>query len=68
MTPVELLLAIIAVIFFAILVQVFAIAKRMRQHFPTDKESDYDFSQNDPMGHWEAHRRIRSETSALHFL
>jgi hypothetical protein len=57
MTLLELLLATIVVILFAMLVQISGIAKRMRQHFPTDKESDYDFSQNDPMSHWEAHKK-----------
>jgi hypothetical protein len=41
---------------YVIVVQLYGIAKRMRQHFPTDKEADYDFSQNDPHGHWEAHK------------
>jgi hypothetical protein len=55
-TRVELLLAIIAVIVFIVMIQVSAIAKRMRQHFPTEKEADYDWSQKDPAGHWEAHK------------
>jgi hypothetical protein len=57
MERLEFLLAVIAVILFVIAVQVWAISKRLRQHIPTDKEQDYDFSQNDPMGHWEAHKK-----------
>jgi len=52
----EILLAIIAVLLFLILIQVSAIARRMRQHFPTEKEQDFDWSQKDPMGHWDAHK------------
>jgi hypothetical protein len=29
---------------------------RLRERFPTKKEEDYRWSQEDPMGHWEAHR------------
>jgi hypothetical protein len=29
---------------------------RMKERFPTEKEADYDWSQKDPMGHWEAHK------------
>ena len=56
MTRVELLLSIIAVLLFLILIQISAIAKRTRERFPTEKEQDYDWSQRDPMGHWEAHK------------
>lgn len=59
MTHVELLLAIIAFILFLILIGVSGIAKRLRQHFPTDKEKDYDWSQKDPAGHWAAHKDDR---------
>lgn len=56
MSRMEILLAIIAVLLFLILIQVSAIARRMRQHFPTEKEQDFDWSQKDPMGHWDAHK------------
>ena len=55
-SPLEFWLALIAVLLFIILIQLSAIAKRMRQHFPTEKEQDYDWSQKDSMGHWEAHK------------
>jgi len=42
---------------FLISMQLSTISKRLRQHFPTDKEQDYDWSQKDPMGHWEAHKK-----------
>jgi hypothetical protein len=29
---------------------------RLKEKFPTEKEEDYRWSQQDPMGHWEAHR------------
>jgi hypothetical protein len=32
---------------YVIMLQLIGIAKRMRQHFPTEKEADYDMSQND---------------------
>lgn len=50
------MLSIIAVLLFLILIQISAIAKRTRERFPTEKEQDYDWSQRDPMGHWEAHK------------
>lgn len=32
------------------------IDRRTRERFPTEKEADLDWSQTDPMGHWEAHK------------
>jgi hypothetical protein len=32
------------------------IAARLKEKFPTEKEQDYEWSQNDPAGHWEAHK------------
>jgi hypothetical protein len=31
------------------------INKRLKERFPTEKEQDYKWSQDDPMGHSEAH-------------
>ncbi|CAN5554447.1 hypothetical protein BH10ACI4_BH10ACI4_33810 [soil metagenome] len=56
MERVELLLAAIAVLLLLLVIQVSGIAKRSRERFPTEKEQDYDWSQNDPAGHWEAHK------------
>jgi hypothetical protein len=56
MTHVELLLSIIAFFLFIILVQISGISSRLRERLPTEKEEDYDWSQKDPMGHWEAHK------------
>jgi hypothetical protein len=56
MSRVEILLAVIAVLLLFILVKASAIASRMRQHFPTEHEEDYDWSQKDPAGHWAAHK------------
>jgi len=55
-TNIEFWLAAIAVLLLFIFVQLFTIAKRLRRHFPTEKEEDYDWSQKDPAGHWEAHK------------
>jgi hypothetical protein len=57
MERVEFLLAVIAVLLFVIVFQLSRIAKRTRERFPTEKEQDYDWSQKDPMGHWEAHKK-----------
>jgi hypothetical protein len=48
----ELLLIIIVVLLFFIEWHVAKISKPMREHSPTEKEQDYDWSQKDPMGHW----------------
>jgi hypothetical protein len=33
-----------------------SIDKRLEERFPTEEEEDYQWSQDDPMGHWEAHK------------
>jgi hypothetical protein len=35
---------------------VYGISKRLKERFPTEKEEDYRWSQNDPVGHSEAHK------------
>jgi hypothetical protein len=55
-TRVEFLLGIIAVILFFILLRLSSIASRLRERFPTEAESDYEWSRKDPAGHWEAHK------------
>jgi hypothetical protein len=32
------------------------ISSRLKDRFPTEKEEDYRWSQEDPQGHWEAHK------------
>jgi ABC-type nickel/cobalt efflux system permease component RcnA len=54
---VEFWLAVIALLLVLILFELSGIARRLRRQFPTEKEQDYNFSQADPMGHWEAHKR-----------
>jgi hypothetical protein len=56
MERLELLLGVIVILLFMIWAQLSAIGKRTRERFPTEKEQDFDWSQNDPMGHWEAHK------------
>jgi hypothetical protein len=53
----ELLLTIIAILLLLILWVLFRIDRRLKAQFPTDKEQDYDWSQKDPVGHWEAHNK-----------
>ena len=50
------LLGIIAALLFSILLKLSNIDSRMKERFPTEKEADYEWSQKDPMGHWEAHK------------
>jgi cytoskeletal protein RodZ len=50
------LLVVITVLLALILWKLGKIDARMRERFPTEKEADYDLSQKDPMGHWEAHK------------
>jgi hypothetical protein len=37
--------------------KVSAISARLKERFPTEKEQDFEWSQKDTMGHWEAHRK-----------
>ena len=50
------MLFVIAVLLALILWKVSKIDSRMKERFPTEKEADYEWSQKDPMGHWEAHK------------
>jgi hypothetical protein len=52
----EALLGAIAVLLFMIWWKVDNIASRMKERFPSEKEQDYEWSQKDPAGHWEAHK------------
>lgn len=57
MSNVELLLALVAALLFLIWLRLGAIASRLKEQFPSEKEQDADWAQKDPMGHWEAHRK-----------
>jgi hypothetical protein len=46
---------VIIVLLVWILLKVISIAARLKERFPTEKEQDYKWSQDDPMGHLEAH-------------
>jgi hypothetical protein len=50
------MLFVIAVMLALILWKVSKIDARMKERFPTEKEADYKWSQDDPMGQWEAHK------------
>jgi len=50
-------LVVIIVLLVWILLKVISMAARLKERFPTEKEQDYKWSQDDPMGHWEAHEK-----------
>jgi hypothetical protein len=50
------MLVVIAVLLALILWKISKIDARMTERFPKEKEADYEWSQKDPMGHWEAHK------------
>ena len=56
MTDIVALLWIIVALLALILASVISISKRLKERFPTAKEQDYEWSQKDPAGHWEAHK------------
>ena len=53
------LLGAIAVLLLLISVRVGNIASRLKERFPTAKEEDFRWSQEDPAGHYEAHKNDR---------
>jgi hypothetical protein len=53
MADLQTLLVVIAVLLFLIL---WKIDRRLKDRFPTEKEQDYKWAKEDPMGHWEAHK------------
>ena len=59
MDRLEILLIIIAVLLFLLVLRVESIAARLKERFPTEKEQDSKWAQEDPMGHWEAHKKDR---------
>lgn len=57
MKDIESLLIMVVVLLVLIFWKVSAISSRLKERFPTEKEQDFEWSQKDPMGHWEAHRK-----------
>lgn len=55
------LLLVIVALLFLILWKVSDISARLKDRFPTEKEQDYKWSQEDPMGHWEAHKNEKKK-------
>ena len=53
---IQTLLVVVAVLLLLILWKLSNIDSRMKERFPTEKEADYQWSQKDPMGYWEAHK------------
>jgi hypothetical protein len=58
----EFALLVIAFTLLLILLRVMAIDKRLKERFPTEKEADYKWSQDDPMGHAEARNKDQNKS------
>lgn len=58
---IQTLLVVIAILLFLILWKLIKIDSRLKERFPTEKEQDYEWSQKDPMGHWEAHKHEKGK-------
>ena len=58
---IEILLIVIAALLFLMLLQLGRIAARLKEKFPTAKEEDYQWSQNDPEGHHKAHKNDKGK-------
>jgi hypothetical protein len=54
-------LGIIVVLLFSIDWKLMKVSARLKEKFPTEKEQDYEWSQKDPMGHWEAHKNDKAK-------
>ena len=52
-------LEIIAVVLVGIFWTLQSISRRLKERFPTEKESDLQFAKDDPMGHFEAHEAAK---------
>ncbi|MGO9590721.1 MAG: hypothetical protein ACLP3K_11850 [Candidatus Acidiferrales bacterium] len=50
------LLEVIVIVLVAILWTLQSISRRLKERFPTEKESDLQWAKDDPMGHFEAHK------------
>jgi len=58
---IQTLLVVIAVLLLLILWELSKIDGRLKDRFPTEKEQDYKWSQEDPIGHWEAHKEEKGK-------
>jgi cell division protein FtsL len=52
---IQTLLVIVAVLLVLIFWELRKMNSRLKNRFPTEKEQDYEWSQDDPQGHREAH-------------
>jgi hypothetical protein len=57
MKDLESLLIMVVALLVLILWKLHSISARLKERFPTEKEQDYEWSQKDPAGHSEAHRK-----------
>jgi len=57
------LLGTIIILLVAILWALQSISGRLKERFPTEKESDLKWAKDDPMGHFEAHKKEKNERS-----
>jgi len=55
------LLVVVAVLLLLIFWKLSDINARLKDRFPTEKEQDYKWSQEDPMGHFEAHKADKQD-------
>jgi hypothetical protein len=55
------LLAAGVVLLFMIYLNVSAISKRMKEHFPTEAERDLQWAKSNPLAHYEAHKNDRKK-------
>ncbi len=61
---VETLLIIIAVLLFMVLWQLSRISSRLKEMFPGEREQDYKWALEDPIGHWETHQKTKARQAA----
>jgi hypothetical protein len=61
MKDLEFLLIVIAVLLLLIFWKLSSISARLKERLPTEIEQDFEWSQKDPAGHWEAHRKDKEE-------
>jgi|HubBroStandDraft_6_1064221.scaffolds.fasta_scaffold01540_10 hypothetical protein len=61
MTMTDFALLVIAFALLLILLRVISIDKRLKERFPTEREADYKWSQDNPMGRAEAHSKERNK-------
>jgi hypothetical protein len=57
MPNVETLLLIIAILLLLVLFTLLGTSKRLKEQFPTEEERDQQWAKEDPLGHYEAHKK-----------